>query len=210
MFSKKRNNLPPYIKNANEHIHLLKEKNDIVKSSFEKVCELCFLKIHTAVNLNSYTCLFEVPEFIMGYPLFNINECIIYIIGKLKDYGYKVNYFFPKLLHISWNAEETIQDKNNKKLLDFMNYTLKDKRFVPFLQMYMSKNNNNSSNPIKQIEHKNKEYETNTNLKQDKNESFQLNKNKGENQNIKNNKKKNMPKPVSQFKKNEKLVLDIT
>lgn len=146
------------VRNAMEQSKILNHNKNLVKLSFEKILEMCFTHINTATQLNSCTCLFEVPEFIIGYPLFNINECIIYISDRLKQLGYKVNYFFPKLLHISWNTEDTQKDRFNKKLIDMMNCALREKQFIPFLQACMYNINNKKELP--QIEQQKNKDET--------------------------------------------------
>jgi len=45
---------------------------------------------------------FVVPEFIVGTPRYDVAACIAFIIDKLKDNGFVVNYTHPNLLFISW------------------------------------------------------------------------------------------------------------
>tara|TARA_Y100000389_G_scaffold90039_1_gene86577 strand:- start:1960 stop:2349 length:390 start_codon:yes stop_codon:yes gene_type:complete len=69
---------------------------------YENVLEKCHLKIKTAASQEKYEYIYDVPQYIVGLPLYNINECMDFIINQLNDNGFQVNYHFPKLLHISW------------------------------------------------------------------------------------------------------------
>jgi len=72
--------------------------------SFEQVVSRCFKTINKSIDVlrNNHHCLFEVPEFIIGYPLYDLNECIEYVVRKLNTAGFYVRYFFPRILYISW------------------------------------------------------------------------------------------------------------
>ena len=48
--------------------------------------------------------LFEVPEFIIGRPVYKLNDCIEFVQKQLVNKGFKVRYFFPRVLYISWDV----------------------------------------------------------------------------------------------------------
>ena len=72
--------------------------------SFEQILNRCHKTINKSIEVlrNNHHCFFEVPEFIIGYPLYDLNECIEYVIRKLTQEGFYVRYFFPRILYISW------------------------------------------------------------------------------------------------------------
>lgn len=72
--------------------------------SFDQVMALCYKTINKSINVlrNNYHCFFEVPEFIIGYPLYDLNECMEYAVKKLMASGFYVRYFFPRIIYISW------------------------------------------------------------------------------------------------------------
>ena len=47
-------------------------------------------------------CIFQVPEFELGMPLYDAYQCSGYIIAKLRKDGFHVTYYNPHLLHIDW------------------------------------------------------------------------------------------------------------
>lgn len=84
---------------------LIQDKNKRVerrKECFDKVLDQCCSKIKKAAKLDKTFCLYDVPEFILGYPLYNINECMTYVIDKLAKNGFAVQYFFPRYIVVSW------------------------------------------------------------------------------------------------------------
>ncbi|QOI90276.1 hypothetical protein QKU58_gp055 [Pyramimonas orientalis virus] len=79
---------------------------------YENVLEKCHTKIKTAANKEKYELFYDVPQYVVGLPLFNINECIDFIIKQLSNNGFEVKYHFPKMLHISWFPPKEIANKN--------------------------------------------------------------------------------------------------
>lgn len=78
---------------------------------FDKVLEQCFTYVKKHADKNKLFCFYEVPEFQLGYPLYDLNECITYVVKKLESNDFLVRYFFPRILYISWNVAEIKEDK---------------------------------------------------------------------------------------------------
>ena len=78
-----------------------KEKNIIYQKVFERIDK----KILMASGQNFYQCLYEIPEFMLGLPLYNLHECIIYIDKKLKENGFKTMWNNNEVL-IDWEPED--------------------------------------------------------------------------------------------------------
>lgn len=87
---------------------------------FDKVVELCFTHIKRFAEKNTTFCFYEVPDFLIGYPLYDLNDCINYIIEKLQSNDFLVKYFFPRILYISWNVNE-IKEEKLKASLSLLN-----------------------------------------------------------------------------------------
>lgn len=84
-------------------VNVIQKKNERRLASFEKILLLITARIKQCVNINMYSCLYEVPEYLLGHPTYDLNECLTYIIEKLQKNGFYVDYYFPRVLHISWN-----------------------------------------------------------------------------------------------------------
>ena len=86
----------------------------------------CEKKIKWHATNNQFSCFFEIPKFCMSCPLYNVDECVFFIMQKLKS-KFSVHYFTPEdiikagickdknistgILFISWAH---IKDKLNK------------------------------------------------------------------------------------------------
>ena len=57
-----------------------------------------------------------MPEILVGYPNYDFNECLLYIISSLENDGFLLN-IHPNLLLISWNhwIPQYVRDKIRKK-----------------------------------------------------------------------------------------------
>ena len=51
---------------------------------------------------NNCFCCYVVPEFILGFPRYDIATCTAFLIDKLRDNGFNIKYTHPNLLWISW------------------------------------------------------------------------------------------------------------
>jgi len=92
------------------HENRKKAQRDTYKKIYLQVCE----KIRK-VNRQFYikTCTYHVPVMMWGLPLYNMEECLIYIQWRLKKKGLQTRFTYPNLLHISWekvvNTNTTIE-----------------------------------------------------------------------------------------------------
>ena len=86
------------------------------------------LKIHNRIKYNAGKektyCFFQIPEFIIGTPLYNINDLKLYIIESLKKDGFQLMYIDPNWLFITWelkgkNIKSRKTRKNKKKKEDY-------------------------------------------------------------------------------------------
>lgn len=90
----------------------IEEKERKINISHEKVLEKCHKQIINSANESNLRTLIELPEHIYGYPLYDLNNCIKFVISSLNNDGFYVKYFFPKILYVSWDFNEI---KENKK-----------------------------------------------------------------------------------------------
>lgn len=78
---------------------------------FDKVLDLCHKKIILQTNHSKLNCFYEVPLYVFGFPIYDLTQCIEYLISTLETEGFLVKYFFPKYLYISWDFEEISEQK---------------------------------------------------------------------------------------------------
>jgi hypothetical protein len=82
-----------------------RKEHDLKKLElFNKILYRVHVRIKTTSRQkkDEQFCWFVVPETIIGVPKYDQGTCIAYIIDKLKDNGFKVNYIHPNTLFISW------------------------------------------------------------------------------------------------------------
>ena len=84
----------------NETKRVLERKKKI----YDTVLVKCHQRIKLVAKLNPLTCwcFYIIPKFIYGIPLYNLEECLNYIVSHLNKNGFMVNYTHPNLLLISW------------------------------------------------------------------------------------------------------------
>lgn len=95
----------------------IQKKAEKRKESFNKVLEMCFKRIENGAKFDKIACFFDVPEFVIGYPLFDLNECIMYVYSQLVKNGFQVQYIFPRILYISWFKPDIKQTSNQPLLM---------------------------------------------------------------------------------------------
>ena len=88
--------------NANELIKQQIERKNNKVLTFKKIYNLITKKICMSSKCNNYYTWYQVPEFILGLPSYSLNECIQYIITKLKKNGFTADFYNPNIIFISW------------------------------------------------------------------------------------------------------------
>jgi len=83
-----------------------KQKRDLKQLSiFNRILDRIHKRIrHT--SRNKFTCdfiWFNVPEYMIGEPIYDKAECIGYLVSNLEENGFYVKYVHPNTLFISWH-----------------------------------------------------------------------------------------------------------
>ena len=88
-----------------DELYITKQQQDLnILNNYNKILS----RIHTKIKyvskqlINDQCCWYLMPEMLIGIPKFNNNDCIAYVIEKLRDNGFVVRYTHPNLLFISW------------------------------------------------------------------------------------------------------------
>lgn len=89
-----------------------KRKNSIEYEIFENILNQCKEQIKFENNLGRTDTEFQIPSFLLGYPVFCHQECKNYLIKELNNQGIKIKDYNIKLL-LSWKSEIT---ENIKKI----------------------------------------------------------------------------------------------
>ena len=78
------------------------------KEVFDVILLKCCQKIRKCDEVRLTYCVFEIPEYVFGFPLYKLQDCVQYLLTELKKKEFKVKFAFPVTLIITWQ---------NRKLL---------------------------------------------------------------------------------------------
>ena len=73
---------------------------------YDDVLKKCHHRIKYNSSLERTYCFFQIPEFIIGIPLYNVKDLRNYIINSLRRNGFHIVYIDPNWLYISWAKED--------------------------------------------------------------------------------------------------------
>ena len=119
--------------NINELYETMYQKNINRLSKFDDILKCIHNKIKYNAKYEKTYCFYQIPEFIIGVPLYNINDLRQYIINSLEKNGFQLMYFDPNILFITWeismnkinqkdkknkNNKNNQNKKNNQQLID--------------------------------------------------------------------------------------------
>tara|TARA_B100000575_G_C23132282_1_gene656997 strand:+ start:1773 stop:2207 length:435 start_codon:yes stop_codon:yes gene_type:complete len=100
-------------------------KNLMRLEIYDSVLVKCHKRIQYNSDLEKTYCFFQIPEFIIGVPIYNINEMKKYIMNSLKNNGFQLLYIDPNWLFIHWGhhamnqlANTTLKKEIKKKEKD--------------------------------------------------------------------------------------------
>jgi hypothetical protein len=96
-------------------------------------------RIHHKIKLTSRNnfgkdqwCWYLIPEVMIGVARYNVDECIGYIIQKLKDNDFVIRYTNPNLIFISWQhwvpgyVRQEFKKQTGQVIDGFGNYVSKE------------------------------------------------------------------------------------
>ena len=75
---------------------------------YNKILQKCYYKINSTSDNEYEHCFFRVPEYVMGSPIYNLTKCVIFLLQKLRENGFKCKYCHPFMLYISWSHKNNI------------------------------------------------------------------------------------------------------
>ena len=83
-------------------------------SGYDAVLQKCYGRVRQANALDQMRIMFEVPDFMLGVPIYNIQHCMAYMIHQLRTHGFVVTYYFPRILYISWDPQDLPEAQKKK------------------------------------------------------------------------------------------------
>lgn len=114
---------------------------------YNKILNKIYNKIKLVNKRKKTDLIYEIPNYIFGFPLYNNRTCLVFIISSMRKKGFLVKFNFPNILYISWdnlvktNLKKITSDlmKTNNNNLEVHNKTKKiDKHFNKLNKNLMS------------------------------------------------------------------------
>lgn len=88
----------------------LKERKLKIYDQVLKKCHHRIKLVSKLTPLNQW-CFYIIPKVLFGIPLYNLSECVEYLVKMLSQNGFKVAYTHPNLLLITWFEENTAKTR---------------------------------------------------------------------------------------------------
>jgi len=108
------NNIPSI--NSLHREKFIKETSKI--DIYNIVINKCVEKIvYTNRHTDKTYIIFEIPKILIGYPNYDMKSCILFVINKLSQSGYMIEFIEPFYLYIDWGSPvNKTQDNLNIKI----------------------------------------------------------------------------------------------
>lgn len=102
---------------------------------FNIVLNKCIEKIiFTNKNTDKTFIIFEIPKILIGYPNYDMKNCILFVIKKLLEKGYLIEFIEPFYLYIDWGSKPQEHKLKDKSILSIQKKNLFNK--YPDLSKY--------------------------------------------------------------------------
>ena len=72
---------------------------------YDFILKKCHSRILYNSGLQRTYCFYQIPEFVIGTPLYDVLELRNYIMNSLKTNGFDILYIDPNWLFIYWNVK---------------------------------------------------------------------------------------------------------
>ena len=159
--------MPPQI-NLQELYSMQKKKIKNRSKCFDYIIDLCHRRIRNVSSYCGQNTFYEIPGFVVGFPLYNLNECITYVVDALRKNGFLIQILPPPnigVVYISWDPREMKQQKLleapppqlsiNSNKINNMSFMQMQMPMQNFQQTPNNNNNNNNNNKINKNLNKN-------------------------------------------------------
>ena len=88
-------------------------RTDHRHETYNVIARRVYHRVQTVSQRNDIQCIFQLPQLVVGMPLYDPFECCGYLIRTLKKDGFLVKYYHPNILYINW-SKEVIENRVNE------------------------------------------------------------------------------------------------
>ena len=120
---------------------------------FEYILEMCHNKIMTTnQQTDNCCCIFICPSVVFGMPLFNLIDCIRFIMVKLVEKGFEVHLAVPNNIFISWKKESNPKNSNQYLAIEYPNIQQKTSNYPQERKLFSATNTQQKTKTYRPIE----------------------------------------------------------
>lgn len=83
-------------------------------ATMDHVLNLCVRHIIKTADVEYTECAYEIPEIVLGLPLYDIGTVVSYLRERLIDRGFRVAFVYPRVLIISWRKQSRILEPEHQ------------------------------------------------------------------------------------------------
>ena len=98
------------------------KKQDYKDELFNKILQQCHRRIEFCSNSGDLYSIFTIPNYVIGYPLFDKSECCDFLTKNLNINGFKVQSYSDNYIYVTWAHVYDSYKENrekDKKLLEY-------------------------------------------------------------------------------------------
>ncbi len=92
-----------------------KQKKEARKETYKRILSQVNRKIEMAYSLGNTYAIVKIPEFIIGYPSYNMDTVTLYIHRQVCLLGFRSSILSSGLIHVAWGKTEKTQPKELKE-----------------------------------------------------------------------------------------------
>jgi len=82
---------------------------------YKQMLEKCYkLIISTNKMNNNCCCIYKLSAITFGVPLYDVGECILYIMKDLNKRGFKIEHLPPNSIYIDWKVKPKTEPNINR------------------------------------------------------------------------------------------------
>lgn len=92
-------------------------KKTLKKELHQRILTQLCRKIELNYSMGNTECTLKIPEYIFGYPAFDMTQMTFYMHRQLSHLGYRTSILVSGLLHVAWGKHK--KKETLKKELEF-------------------------------------------------------------------------------------------
>jgi len=86
-------------------------RKQVKKETYKKILEQFSRKIQVSVSANQKQVFLQVPEFLMGYPSYDVEAAAVYLRRQLENGGFRVVNVSTTTFNVSWYKERERRER---------------------------------------------------------------------------------------------------